>query len=53
MTEDEFKEVEIGDFLLHGNHETIKVHRKYRCSVEFWRDGYWHEANRENLSKLR
>lgn len=52
MTEEEFKQVQIGENLIEGRSHIIKVHRVFSNSVEYFENGYWHEVDRECLSRF-
>ena len=51
MTEEEFKEVEIGDFLIEDKSHLIEVDSLTRNAVVYWEKGYFHEVCREYLSR--
>lgn len=52
MTEEEFKDVKVGDHLIEGRNHIIKVRRVYSNSVAYFENGYWHEVDRECLSRF-
>ena len=50
MTRGEFKQVQVGDFLVEGTDHLIEVDRLYEDRVAYVEDGYWHEVNLEYLN---
>lgn len=53
MSSEEFATLSIGDFVVEGKNHLIEVDSLTSNSVVYWENGYWHEVNREYLTKVK